>query len=466
MTRQARDEAGAALVMAMVMGAALVIVLAAVFSRGLSQAGNAADDRCWETALDQAESALNWGLARIDEDPSFHSGVDGLEALVGTADERLAVVAAADAATDLVSSSDGDGVFLRSPEAMTVHAVGYCAGRDQPDRRVRVIRAALGVSGESTVELAFGFLSVGDLEISGTPTFEGAGASVHANSRVAVSGNVGFGGGCLTSSGGGQVNGRITFDSVCPPPSQQFSQPEVIVPQVSPRDLWPLSEYDLCPDRSVRAGPAHPTHGATVGGVPCSGQVLAANASSTAYRNWSWSGSGGTGGSVWRYGGNGSFHGSYFVYQGSAVVAGSPGSGVDPWRVSLAAEGVGACPDLAGGDITVSGSPVLAPYRDADGDDAVAAGNGFVAGRDLVWSGNGAVQGSFLFVSGEQTRLVGTVTVSGAFVARSACHTAGSPVAVSQIGGNPTVRLDSPILVVTEGGSGPITGLVEWTEVR
>lgn len=474
---EAKSDVGAALIAVILFGAGLAILASAGMARGLAQFGNTSGHACWEASLANAEAALNWGVARVDDDPEYHTGMaPWIEALVGSSEERAAVIAAADevGGSSVLSLPDGEAVFLRAEGSGSLYGVGYCGTRDAPDRRARVVRSTLSTLGgeEGHWEATYAFLTGGDVTISGNPTFGdpeflGADSSVHANGSATVSGNVKFLDGCVTASAGGSLSGNVNISGLCPPPDERFAQPPVYIPPVVARDAWFKSEYDMCPDGVVRAGPAHPTLGATAQSEPCTGMFVA-DASSSPFRGWSlnsccnasdWA--------RWGTSGNTKYDGSYYFYLGTPTVSGNFGSSSDPWRAILIAEAGGSCPENVAGDIKISGNVRVVPYT-APG---VNESNTLLvlAGRDFRWSGNVGMMSGGLVMAHEQFRMSGNVTAAGSFLAEDACDTPGSDVGASSVSGNTKFHLDGPKTVDWASGSGSgdeILVIVGWVEVR
>ncbi len=254
--------------------------------------------------------------------------------------------------------------------------------------------------------------------MSGNPVVNGLGGSVHTNGNLGVSGNPSIGGD-LTSSGALSESGNITVGG-----SKASGVPAVDIPAIDPRTVWsrhagsPLYAghwWDLCPDASVRLPD---------GAAPCAGTVVAANATSTAFRGWRLSGS------SWTVSGNdGSFHGIYYAHRRGIRVSGNPGFIGTPWMVTLISEAEqtgtsGGCPILGSGDIDISGNPRLTGFLE---------GLALMAGRDLQVSGNPTQSLSGVMAAHEQFNLSGNPTLVGAVIGESACDTSASQYHVSTV---------------------------------
>ncbi|MEX0825189.1 MAG: hypothetical protein WD184_00285 [Acidimicrobiia bacterium] len=461
------DDRGAALALVAILGATLAVLMSVMLTRGIAQFGNTAADECWEQSLATADSALGWGLAQLEADETFTTGEALPASLVGSGDERAWAREAALAVEgeDLISTPEGEGAFIRPVDSAIVYAIGFCPERDAANPRVRVIRATW--EGGITVtswQLTWAFLTNDDLKISGNPTFHGAAASAHSNGSVDVSGNPDFKDGCLTASDGGTASGNLKMHSSCPPAGTRFQQPVEIVPEVIPIDHWHLSEYDMCPDGKVRAGPAHPTLYASVGSEPCTGQVLDQDASSP-YRGWKFEGCcDSKEWAKWLYDTNTKNDGAYFFHEGTVRVPNRPGTNGNPWRVLMIVGARGSCDSVVAGDLYISGSAVLAPYTagSAHADNTMVV----IAGRDVEWSGTGRLELPGVVAAHEQIKINGNPQVEGGFIAEAACDSPNSNIHDTEISGNPTVNLDGAMDtgLTTDDGPGYVR-LVDWDEL-
>ncbi|MEK7251653.1 MAG: hypothetical protein AAB198_00160 [Actinomycetota bacterium] len=462
-----REDRGAALAIVAMLGSALMLTASVVVARGVAQFGNTAGSGCWEQALATAESALNWGLGELQVDQSFTTGEVLAAGLVGSAAERDWAVAAADAVTvaDLIVTPEGEGVFIRPVDSSVIYGVGFCDHRDSPSRRVRVVRGTWGLTSSAASWTANrAFLTDDEFVISGNPDFHGSAASAHANGFVTVSGNPSFHDGCLTGSADGLVSGNLNVHASCPPASEQFVQPVETIPNIVPRDLWPLSEYDMCPDGTVSAGPAHPTLGNTAGAEPCLGQLL--HQSSLVYRGWKFDGCcDAKEGAKWAYDANSPYDGAYYFHEATVRVPTGPGTNTMPWKVLIIAAGSGSCPAIVGGDVFMSGNAVFSPYTagSAHTDNHLA----IVSGRDIEWSGNGRLKEPGIVAAHEQIKINGNPQVESAFIAQGACDSPDSNVHDTEISGNPTFTLNAPLSTpwsIASSGP-PQVWLLAWDEV-
>ena len=460
-TKSGGREEGFALAVVMLGGMVLVLITVVVASRAARQAGTVSGDVRWEQALHVAESCLDVGLVQLNDDQDWTTGEIMPDGTAGSSSEKPWAVSSADARAlgEVVATPEGECFMVKPSNAELLYAVGFVPSRAGSERRVRVVRAALS-AGASAFQVTYAFLTNDDFEINGNPTWHGASASAHTNGAVSVPGNPTFHDGCLTAVNGGTITGNLNVHSSCP--IDPYYQDEVVIPEIVPRDLWNLSEYDLCPNGAVRAGPAHPTLGGTAGLIPCTGQVLEDDASD-GYRGWEFEGCcDDVHGAEWDYDDKKANHGAYYIFEGSGLVSGKAGSKKKPWNVLIIAEPSGSCSDHTGGDVELSGNMAMGPYTAG----SVHADNTFVvvAGRDVDWNGNGKLLAPGIVAAVEQIDINGNVDVTGGFVSEGECDSINDEIDETSINGNPTFRLDGPLETTWESGSGEF-GVVGWDEL-
>jgi hypothetical protein len=449
-------EGGMAVVAVVFLGLALMLLTAVVSVRSLRQTGNTRSDGRWEQALQTAEAGLDYGLALTNTDAGFNTGETIPDDFSGPEAVRAWVVAAADArpSAGVATTSDGQYVIVRPVNSTAVYAVGFVPDRAAVGRRVRVVRARLG-----SAELVGGWkaryaiLTGGPIQFIGNPLIlSGSAVGVHSNGYLQVGGSS-FIEGCMSSSGGAKVTGSVVQDPSCQPPG---TQAVVQIPVIDPRQLWHTSHYDLCPDGKVRAGPAHPTSGFTAGSAPCTGIVVASSPATVAFRGWKFLGVDARLEARWQQTSGTPYEGVYYVHQGSADLASNTGSSANPWRVTLLVAGKGSCPAITGGDVSISGSPVMRPYP---GSSSLLV----AAGRDLDLSGNPDTGG--ILAAHEQVESTGNTTVhEGTFLAEDACDSPNDYTDINYIAGNTTVDNTGP-LSSPFGGSIVQPVVVAWDEL-
>ncbi|MCB2223576.1 MAG: hypothetical protein KQH83_05300 [Actinobacteria bacterium] len=451
-----RDERGMAVAAVMFLGLAVMMLTSVIAVRAFRQSGSTAADAEWETTLHVAESGLDDGLVRMYDQPGYTTGEVMPSGFDSPEDARAWVLAAADARPggDLRATSGGEYVVVRPANTAAIFSIGYVPSRDAADRRVRIVHAMIDdavVSGGWYARYAV--LAGGELLLNGNPTIiSGATVGVHTNDYLDIRGSV-FVDGCLSASGSSRVVGSMSQDPGCGTPGVQAP---VEIPAIDVRSFWEFSMYDLCPSGVVKAGPAHPTQGNTIGSAPCTGATLTSHADAVPFMGWRYNGWTDTLAHRWRHESTGLYDGVFYVYRGSADMAASPGSIADPWQVTLLVEGIGSCPGITGGDIDVSGSPVMEPYPETRN---LLLG----AGRDIDLSGSPTVVG--LIAAHEQIDNSGGAQGSeAALLSELACDSVDDTIDVTEISGNLTITNTGPISTPFPG-SETIPVVAGWGEL-
>lgn len=455
MHRLHRDDRGAALVMVMFLGVALVTVATAITVRAARQVMQVALEADHEQALHVAESGLDEGLQALQTDPAFTTG-EIVPSFNTRSEERLWVQAHAEEVTGtrLVTAPQGEYVVIRPMNAAVVYAVGYAPSRDAEGRRIRVVRAELGTRQVPGGWFAtYAVLSGANLKINGNPAVtSGRSVGIHANGFLDASGSTSVDG-CVSASGGARISGAVVADVGCPAPGNQVP---IEIPVVSPRALWDRSQFDMCPDGKVRAGPAHPSLGRTAANRPCTGTII--GDATTTLLGWKFLGCcDSKDGAKWDYDGNVGVDGVFYFFEGSAKVPSSPGSAIDPWLVTIIAEARGDCINAVGGDVAISGDPTMVAHP--------GGGNLLVAaGKDLDLGGGPHATG--ILAAHQQISVSGNpVLVEASLLAEEACDSSTtSNIHESFVSGNPSVS-NSGELSTPFTGTRTIQVMVGWDEL-
>ena len=458
-----------ALIMVIGTASVLAIITGVIAVQSVSNLRQAGNERTFERSLHVADAGVDHMLFLIkQEKQENHADLSTGEPTPGTfasvQHEREWVLARADAAVAadpdrLITTREGDWVAMRPNGVRLIYSVGYVPSYDAPSK-VRVVRAEYDFA-PFTPNTAI--LTDGNLVLNGNVGVGGSVPNAHGNGDVEVRGSVDVDG-FVSSSGELSTTGSPHFGD---PDNSGSGRPVIEVPDIDPRDSYSMSEYDLCPDGSVRTGPNFDAGGLDVNGAlavanstttPCTGSVLALDG----FRGWDKQGDDPSGeGAQWRYIGTGTDHGVYYIYLGSARIAGNPGSDVSPWEVTIFAEASGSgteepdCPHV-GGDIDVSGGATTV-FHDK------AQGLGFIAGRDLEMSGNPGSGFNFVGVHAahEQFDLSGNPSLEGAVIAEDACDTPGSPA-------GPDSEISGSVSITYSGASVPLGNNIRttlWLEI-
>jgi hypothetical protein len=462
------DERGIALVTVIGVAGILFILTTLVAVQSVNNLSQAGRERRFEQALHVADAGIDHTLFEIVKDKDY-SNVGPAPAFADQAAEEEWVLETAETLTP-VAMAEGEWVAMRPSNIDVVYSVGYMPSRANADR-TRVIRAAYDFPPfRPTVAILTG----GDLDVPGNPQVQGAAGHVHTNSDLRVNGNPDLSGNG-TASETYSVSGTPHYCTPagqvedCDPADSGGGKPPIPVPYIDPREAYVFSEYDLCPDGRVRAGPAYTGGGSFTPNLatnePCMGSDIA-NASGSEFRGWKLSGTdSGNKGATWDYGGNTAYDGVYYIYQGSAKVGGNPGEqSVTPWSVTIIAEASPRgestephCPHV-GGDIEIGGNPSIRYHNKAQP-------LLLLAGRDLQISGNpfagDKVGYQGVMLAHEQIQINGGPEVAGAIIAQDACDSSGSPVHRNEINGNPTVHYDGNL----EVPGGKRIRITHWQEL-
>ncbi len=440
MSRRARvRQRGTGLIL--VLGLGLLVMGMATLAHSMFRSALNTSSRhlAHEQSLHLAEQGVDETVAVLGSDPGFDTdatfGTMPAGDLTPDAEKAWVTAALAAAPGAAVKAAPGGEVLTIKPSGRNViYSAGYVPSRAAP-RRTRVVKAEY--LPQSTYRPSHALMAGGTLSVSGNPLVNGLGGSVHTNGVLTISGNPSIAGD-LTSSGAMSQSGNITVGG-----TKASGVPALDIPAIDPRTVWSRHAgsslyaghwWDLCPDASVRLPD---------GAAPCAGTVVAANATSTAFRGWKLSGS------QWSVSGSdGSFHGVYYAHRRSIKVSGNPGFAGSPWRVTLIAEaeqtgtGAGGCRILAHGDVDISGNPRLTGFLE---------GLALMAGRDLKVSGNPTQSLSGVMAAHEQFNLSGNPTLVGSVIGESACDTAASQYHVSTVSGNMTLTYNLDLEIPAGG---------------
>lgn len=395
------SEHGFAMISVILFGVVLLAVVLLATSQADQAVSGSAVHVSFEQEIHLAETGVDQSLARLQKDPTWGT----VDTSTGTTTAELDAWAVAALATAPVVASDGGEYAVVKPkDRQVVYAAGWSPSRADA-RRHRMVKAEYLFS---TYSPANAVLSNGNLQIGGNATVAGSLGNVHANGDVTVVGSALSVSGTLTATGavsGGQAG-------------WQGSQPPQEVPTIDPRAIYDRYSggaeyvddwYDLCQDGTVRKP-------STAG--PCTGEI---RASSGGLRGWKFSSG------KW-VNDRDPYDGVYYVDRGTASIKGT----ATPWRGTILASASGSDGSLVGGDIEMTGKPLISAFLP---DIAL------VAGRDLDIAGTGQSDGSYdgLLGAHEQLELTGNPTLDGALVSENAPHTTGSPVSVNYISGSMTI---------------------------
>ena len=459
MSRLRQSDSGFSLVAVLVVGIIMMMVTAGIAFRVVSDLDQARYDRGWQRSLHVSDAGIDHVLYQLVDDSTFTQGPLPPGPFADNAAEKAWVLNQANAApaAELTTVTEGQWWIMKPTTAEAqIWSVGFVPSRNDP-RYVRVLRVAYDFA---PFEPGGAFVTDGDVEIAGNGVVDGSLGNVHANGDVNVIGGSATISGTLTATGTITPASVLTSGTVVGDKANSGDGfPRVDIPLPNFQDYFNASEYILCPDGFVWAGPAYvdgPEPKASPGNVPCTTGSQLGDASGISYRGWDFQGIDASAGAEWRVTGNTVFRGSYYIHGGSATISGNPSedaSVYNGWRVTIyAAPSVGfeTCPSVVGGDIEISGNPDMEPWN--------TDGILLVAGRDVELRGNPsqgqATINGFIYAY-EQASVQGNPAITGSVVtsdgktnaASPSCHTAGSPVSINEISGSAVIVYDDELAV-------------------
>ncbi|MGI9309179.1 MAG: pilus assembly PilX family protein [Gammaproteobacteria bacterium] len=375
-------------------------------------------------ALNNAESALSDALATINagdlEEDGFTNELDPDGD--GNLDDRFSLqFTDEDTQTYynlvMVDDDDGDGdPTVDSNDTVLLIAQGTTASGT-----VRTIQSAVGdpVSGPFDVDKAI--LTEESLEVTGNPTHYGTLQDIHSNSDVDISGSVQTDG---LVSASGTVTGTPDGDG-----ATLSGAPSVAIPHIDPADFEQYADYIFESD-----GKVYDSDGFFVG-----------DADGVDWNGWKFNGDRWTTVAEQPLGGDLYFKGEH----GNADIAGNPGKKIDPWIVTILAEGY----------IEITGTPFIENYMDSD-DPLGFQSILFMAGTDLFINGNYDQVPTFqgVLAAGEQIDVKGNVDIHGSLIAGGQGDS-GNLVTNNTVSGNAKITFDGLYTPWEDNRSGVVTRL-------
>jgi hypothetical protein len=433
-----RDERGVAVIIVVMVGLAVAAMVVLLANRSLRNSNESLAERSTDQALVLAESAANEAIFELDQDLGYSTVPGATPVFASKDDERDWVLDTIDdEGLTPVPSGDGEYAIVKPEDSDVVYTVAWIPTKDdaQTTRIVKVEVSEL-VLDDYVFFPDSGFAAGGDLLLGG----DGVGGSkggAHANGDLVKVNSKTEVTGCSSAEDSND------FEPDNPPECGPGTGVSKEIPDVIPRDFHQLSTHDLCIEGGlgvVREGPA--TSG--VLDDPCQGAVITTNPMDVGWSNM---------GRLWTYTGPSS--GVFYIDGGSVHYNGN--SGPNGVTVIVAPVGDAQCPTDSG-DFAVQGNDRLFPHKSAR-DLAV------VAGRDFLQGGNSNIYG--IVLAHEQIDIGGTPGVNNAVIARSACHTPGSPAEFNQLRGTASLTynggLSAPLY-----GKPKATGAIQidrWSEL-
>lgn len=395
------------MVAAIAIGGITAILTLAVVAATTAAMRRSLADKQREQALQLAEAGVNQGIDWLNNDGKA-------TATNPPSPLSKAWVVSSAASLPVFEGREGQFSFLIPANGLAVYGVGYVPSRaNAAATRVIELKVQRIVSTGNA-----GLISGGQTTMTGDALIAN-GADVYTNGNFVLDGSA-------IVSGSASSGGTITVTGSAAIQGPKTSGTEVLSLSLDPLAYRAKTQYDLCPDGTVR----------NTAGSPCLGTILGIGGG----LGWDWKN-----GAWERKPGDSAGTGlGFYGYQVNAEIKGN-------WTGFLVTSPLTVGGVRLNGDITSNGNTSV-QYQGVDG---IA----LVAGRDLVLQGNTEVVGDVLVQ--EQASLSGSSVLKGQLTAVSNGDSAGSPVNTTQLFGNAQIRY-SPSTIGDPSGVAPTA----WTEVR
>lgn len=401
------DDRGVAFPLALMALVVLVTLSAALLAVGSSEV---------QISYNHLRGTQAHFLTEAGLEDAFNSFRDN-PTLVSTAPATLTAVPGLSGPGTTLQGLGSYTVQYRSAGANTVLVVA--TGTSTIGSAQRILKAVMSNTFISTDAFRTRqHLNVYEAAISGTC------GNVHANGDLVISDTATEGtpsvAGAATASGS-----YFQFGGTVGPGSGGMNPPKLI-PAINPLDFLAAAKSSLLPGEIFQ--------------MKATGQVLDANdptptvlatlSSGQTYRGWTYTAVGKT--VKWEFGGSTGYDGTYYL-EGNAIIAGSPGSALIPWKTSI----------IATGDIQVTGNPQISTHLK----DTL-----FVAGLDILISGAPPAGFTGLIAAHEQVK-ISKSTVNGYILADDAGST-GKTVTANVVDTNATITFNCQLYP-------PLTGALQ-----
>ncbi|MFA5889609.1 MAG: hypothetical protein WDA27_01440 [Actinomycetota bacterium] len=416
--RRLSEERGVAMITVVLASAVMSLAAATALTSASGSLRQSAQRRGWEQAVHLAESGASRALGLVAADNTYNTGI-----AAGQTMDRPWVLAAAVSAP-LERAREGEFSWVVPASGGVGFGVGYVPTRAAP-RSTRVVRVDFRIVRASGPRA---LLTQGALSLSGTSAVTGLGGSVHSNGDLIVGGNAVVERDA-TASASFQRNGNPTIGGVT-----GGGFPTVPVPAVSAVAFRSMTDYDLCPDATVRVTAA----------VACAG-VVAGTGLARGWNGWRYAGA------RWIVTSDEVGDGGFYVYRSDVAISGNIGSVSNPWRATIVVEGLKAGSNLINGDLAISSNVVLRAWKQ---------GVAIVAERDVRLTGGTTREVQGMILAGEQVDIPGSGTIIGSVVAAGTSSTLGSPVSANSVTGSVVIRAEFGAPSV-QGGVTPL----RWGEL-
>lgn len=466
-----RDQRGIALVSVVGIASILLVLVTILAFQSVTNLRQVGTESRYEKAVQVADAGVDAILFRLDvaerAGTPWATTEPAPPAFTSVASERAWVLeraaAASSTATRIVSTGEGDWIAVRPAlgTKKVFYVVGYVPSYSAAAsvRETRVVRVEYTIGTSSS---DYSILAEGNLQVGPEHT-DTRFAGIHSNGNITLTGS-GAIDGAVTASGSYSKTGTVKIGDTS---ASGGGYPTASVPSLPASSFYSLSQYDMCPDGTVRPGPAYPGTPKNTSGIPCDPALSAIGfSSSTGFRGWVPQGVTGTHGQLWKHPSNTEYEGVYYFHQGSAWTA----KDLKDWNVTLIASSSGSGCSKTGGDIIVrdsdqdkwnahSGGAGILMLADRDIDHgnhaSTTSKTDFTNGWAKQKEANGLVYAGEHFRNGKDVfDLFGALVIKG-----GSCNSSGSPVS-SNVTGHLHLGWDSTIEV-------PVTTVqvMSWEEI-
>jgi hypothetical protein len=428
-----RDERGAAVAMILLIGSVLVVLTGVIVTRGVRQMGNTAGDADWEQALNVAEAGMEYAINEKNAPFGYSTG-ETVPSFADRSEERDWVLAEA-ALNPVIATPEGEFTVIVPEFQQVLYSVGYVPARGADGVRTRVVRRDYTVIRFSTID---GLLVGGDAEIEANAVINdpvAEGAHVHANGTLTVGNNVLIDG-CATSS-----ESIIPADGDCP----ESPIAPAWMPTVRVRPYYQYATHVMCPDGTIRGGPASTSKPDPTPDTPCDpGDQIVLDT------KWQYSASGNSWSAK-----KDDVSGVFYFYATDFVgKIGKEPTGKMVEATLIAESASHSCLAPTGGNIELSSGSYI-HYHSSGAQYQTA----IIAEGDVKYRGGATVIGAV--IAREQVDYRGSPDSWGPVVASDECDTPGSPVSSTVVTGGATITFSGELETLFLAGILP----VNWDEL-
>ncbi|MFP5224506.1 MAG: hypothetical protein ACLGH3_02945 [Actinomycetota bacterium] len=405
MARRNRDE-GFAMVSVIAIGGIATALTMATLVATTTAMRRSLLDRQREQAIQLAEAGVNSGVEGLNQNGALFTSINPPTPMT-----KAWVVNAA-ASLPVAQGREGEFAFVIPMGLDRVYGVGYVPSRANP-----VVTRVIELRIERIVSISNAGLVSGGQATMGGSSLISTGGGVHANGNLTLSGNA-------TVTGAASSAGVATATGSATVVGPMNSGTALVSLSLDPLSYRSKTQYDLCPDGTIRNTSA----------TPCAGTIYAIGSG----LGWDWKGG------QWERKGAGGDGFGFFGHQVNVELKST-------WTGFLVTNPLIVSGVRLNGDVTSNGNGGV----NFSGNDQLA----LVVGRDFTSRGNTDIVGDVMVA--EQVSLSGSTKIQGQVIAVSDGDSAGSPVNITDMTGNSEIQYRSTT-VSDPSGAAPTS----WSELR